>query len=64
MKQPKNYQSAQEELAAILQAIQDPQANVDDLAKQVARAKELILWSRARLRSTEEQIEELLSELN
>ena len=59
---PTDYAAAQRELTELLDAIQQPDAPIDTLTAQVARAKFLIDWARERLRTTEEQIDTLLSE--
>ena len=61
---PSNYAEAQRELQSILEYLQSPEANVDHLAEKVARARELVEWSRAQLRATEEQVNGLLGELD
>lgn len=61
-KTPVSYAAAQEELQRILEQLQQPDASLDALRDQVARAKELIDWSRTRLRETELEVDKLLAE--
>jgi len=62
MSAPKDYASAQVELEELLASLQQPAVEIDSLSEKVARAKELLEWSKQRLRSTEESIEQLLSD--
>ncbi|MGI9160169.1 MAG: exodeoxyribonuclease VII small subunit [Saprospiraceae bacterium] len=51
-----NYESAYAELQRILQELQEETVSIDELAAKVARAKDLILFCRERLRQTEEEL--------
>lgn len=60
---PKSYATAQEELETILAELQRPDAPLDELTRQVRRAKGLIGWLRAALREIETEVEGLLDEV-
>ena len=62
MSAPKDYASAQTELEELLSSLQQPSVEIDSLTEKVARAKELLEWSKQKLRSTEAAIDQLLSE--
>ena len=62
MKVPQSYAAAQEELEAILAELQRPDSPLDVLVERVARARELITWSREALRGTEREVDALLEE--
>lgn len=64
MTPPESYAAAQTELAAILEQLQSPDVRVDDLARHVERAQELIAWCKARLRVSEEKLEGLFGDLD
>lgn len=59
---PASYQAAEEELSAILAALEADDVDVDELSTAVARARTLIEWCRDRLSSTEMAITELLED--
>ena len=59
---PKSFSAAQEELEQILQALQEPDSDIDSMVDRVARAKVLIDWSREKLRDTETQINKLIDQ--
>ena len=59
---PPDYAAAQRELNALLEELQRIDAPIDTLSAQVSRAKFLIDWAHERLRTTEAEIERLLSE--
>lgn len=58
---PTSYNEAQAELQAILRKLQNEDSDLDAMATQVQRARYLLDWSRARLRATEQAVDELLS---
>ena len=60
MSAPKDYASAQAELEELLSSLQQPSVAIDSLTEKVARAKELLEWSKQKLRSTEAAIDQLL----
>ena len=62
MKAPQSYAEAQAELNQLLLDLQQPDAAIDLLAERVTRAKHLIDWSREKLRTTDAEVQKLLSE--
>ncbi|MCM8784542.1 MAG: exodeoxyribonuclease VII small subunit [Candidatus Omnitrophica bacterium] len=54
------YSKAVEELERILQRIQDGQIDVDDLAKEVKRATELIKLCKEKIEKTEWEVKEVV----
>jgi len=62
MSAPKDYAAAQAELEELLVSLQQPSVEIDSLTEKVARAKELLAWSKQKLRNTEAAIDQLLSE--
>ena len=54
--EPKDYQSALEELQSILNDLQNEQIPIDQLSEKAQRAKELIQYCSEKLRKTEEQL--------
>ena len=54
------YAEAMAELEVILARLRSDELSVDDLAKSVARATELIAECRAILTTTEEEVEKLV----
>lgn len=59
-----NYQEAFTELEKIVREIEIESINVDDLAEKVKRASVLIGICREKLRSTEEDVQQILKEIN
>lgn len=55
------YTEAMAELEGILARLRSDELSVDDLAKSVARATELIAECRAILTTTEEEVEKLVN---
>ncbi|MBE6219790.1 MAG: exodeoxyribonuclease VII small subunit [Rikenellaceae bacterium] len=55
------YAEAMAELEGILARLRSDELSVDDLAKSVARATELIAECRAILTTTEEEVEKLVN---
>lgn len=62
MREPDSYAEAEDELAAILASLESDDVDVDQLSAQVARARWLIEWCRARLATAEVSISELLAD--
>ena len=60
--EPKNYQSALNELQDILQELQNEQVPIDSLSEKAERAKMLMQYCSRKLRQTEEQLETLFGE--
>lgn len=58
-----NYTNAFEELQAIVTEIEQGEISVDELSKKVKRASELIKICKARLTTTEEDVNKILKEL-
>ena len=59
-----NYESAFKELQAIVSEIELGQITVDILSQKVNRAAELIAICKAKLSSTEEDVNQILKELD
>jgi exodeoxyribonuclease VII small subunit len=59
-----NYARAFEELQAIVSEIELGQITVDILSEKVKRASELIAICKAKLTSTEEDVNQILKELD
>ena len=57
------YREAIEELEGIVSQIENEQIDVDTLTEKVKRATYLIKLCKTRLRTTEEQVKDVLSEL-
>ncbi len=55
-----NYQSAMQELQGIVAQLQEEAVGIDQLTEKVKRAAELIRFCREKLRSTEQEIEEMI----
>jgi exodeoxyribonuclease VII small subunit len=62
MKKEETYDSAVEELTAIIRELEDETISVDLLGEKVKRAKALIKFCRERLLRTEEEVQGLLEE--
>ncbi|MDA0195402.1 MAG: exodeoxyribonuclease VII small subunit [Bacteroidetes bacterium] len=58
-----SYKTAIEELEKIANQIENEEPDIDELGKMVKRAKDLILFCKKRLKTTEEDIESALGEL-
>jgi exodeoxyribonuclease VII small subunit len=56
------YESAYAELQEILISIQQEEISLDDLAKQLKRAKELIEFCKEKLHAVEEELDDLFEE--
>lgn len=59
-----NYADAFEELQQIVAQIEDGQISVDELSEKVKRAAFLISLCKARLSSTEEDVNKILKDLD
>ena len=59
-----NYTSAFEELQNIINEIEQEEISVDELSEKVKRAAQLIRICKAKLVSTEEDVNTILKELN
>jgi len=59
-----NYESAHDELNQIVAAIENEDVSVDELAKKVQRAAELIKFCSGKLRSTEEAVDKIIREMD
>ncbi|HLT87802.1 MAG TPA: exodeoxyribonuclease VII small subunit [Sphingobacterium sp.] len=57
------YNEAFEELQLIVSEIESGQTNVDELTEKIRRASELIAICKAKLTSSEEEVEKLLAKL-
>ncbi|TVQ75882.1 MAG: exodeoxyribonuclease VII small subunit [Flavobacteriales bacterium] len=58
-----SYDQAFAELQQIMQALQNDEISVDELAAKVQRASELIILCNTRLRDTEKKVSEIIDEL-
>ena len=63
MSNEQNYTSAFEELKTIVSEIEDGEISVDQLSEKVKRATQLIKICKAKLSSTEEDVNMILKEL-
>jgi exodeoxyribonuclease VII small subunit len=59
-----NYSLALEELQEILNDLESDQVDIDELAKKVERANELLQQCQKRLTSTQMQVEKIIEVLN
>ncbi len=60
MSEELNYQKAMDELQEISRAIENETIPLDDLAKKVKRASELITFCRQKLRNTEDEVNKII----
>lgn len=58
-----NYEDAYQELIQISREIENEEVTVDVLANKVKRASELIEFCQMKLRSTEEQVQNILTKM-
>jgi len=58
------YRKAFEELQEITQAIESEEVSVDDLAKKVKRAAELLEICNAKLKATEEEVNKIIERIS
>ena len=63
MQKKTNYADAFEELKVIVAEIEEGEISVDQLSEKVKRASELIKICKAKLTSTEEDVNKILKEL-
>ena len=64
MKEQPNYAEAFEELQQIVSEIEEGQISVDELSEKVKRAAALINICKAKLTSTEEDVNKILKDLD
>lgn len=64
MPQTPTYEEAYTELAAIAKAIETESVSVDVLAEKVKRAAELITFCQNKLRSTEAEVNKIISQMD
>ena len=60
----KNYSEAMTELENIVEEIEQGEISVDELSEKIKRAGELIRYCKKQLKSTEENVDKLLEDLN
>ncbi|HEY6899050.1 MAG TPA: exodeoxyribonuclease VII small subunit [Puia sp.] len=58
------YEEAYKELAAIAREIETESISVDVLAQKVKRASELITYCQTRLRTTEAEVNKIISQMD
>ncbi|PZR27644.1 MAG: exodeoxyribonuclease VII small subunit [Citrobacter freundii] len=58
-----SYEEAYRELAEIAEAIQNESVSVDVLAQKVKRASELITYCQGKLRSTENEVNKIIAQM-
>ncbi len=58
-----NYTKAFEELQEIVSELEDGEISIDDLSKKIKRAAELIRICKAKLTSTEDDVNKILKDL-
>jgi exodeoxyribonuclease VII small subunit len=58
-----SYTEAMAELEGLLRALEGDDLDVDALATRVGRAAELIAYCRARIRTTEDRVQEIVAAL-
>lgn len=63
MEKDMTYEKAYAELAGITREIEDESVSVDVLAEKVKRASELISFCQARLRSTEQEVNKIIANM-
>jgi exodeoxyribonuclease VII small subunit len=64
MEQNLTYELAYKELAAIAKEIETESISVDVLAQKVKRASELITFCQTKLRSTETEVSNIISQMD
>ena len=57
------YESAYKELAQIAKEIENETVTVDDLAKKVKRASDLITFCQTKLKNTEAEVNKIISQM-
>lgn len=63
MKETLTYEAAYTELAAIAKEIENETISVDVLATKVKRASELITFCQSKLKSTETEVNKIISQM-
>ncbi len=58
------YKEAVEEIEKIMSKLENEEIDIDELSKNVKRAGELITFCKQQLKTTEEEIEHILGEMN
>jgi len=58
-----SYEEAYRELVEIAEAIQNESVSVDVLAQKVKRASELITYCQGKLRSTENEVNKIIAQM-
>ncbi len=58
------YKDALEELEEIVNGIESEEIDVDELAKKVERASELLTVCSEKLRKTEKEVDKIIEQLN
>jgi exodeoxyribonuclease VII small subunit len=64
MEQTLTYEEAYKELAAIAKEIESESVSVDVLAQKVRRASELITWCQTKLRTTEAEVNKIITQMD
>lgn len=64
MAKKQTYESALEELQNIIAEIEGEEISVDELSKKVKRAAELLKFCQQKLRQTENDVNEILSQFD
>ena len=62
-KKIQSYQAAIEELETILDKMEQNELQIDELSNQVKRASALINFCKTKLKSTEEDVENILAKM-
>lgn len=63
MTKKQSYSEALEELETIVSEVEKGEIGVDELSEKIERASKLIRFCKAQLKSTEEEVEKILEEL-
>jgi len=58
------YEEAYKELAAIAKEIESESVSIDVLAQKVRRASELITWCQTKLRTTEAEVNKIITQMD
>ena len=64
MEQTLTYEQAYKELEAISKEIESQSVSIDVLAAKVKRASELITYCQTKLRSTEEEVNKIIAQMD
>ncbi len=64
MEQTLTYEAAYKELAAIAREIEQETVSIDVLAQKVKRASELISFCQTKLRSTEAEVNKIITQMD